>query len=1030
MKPIKLTIQAFGPFVGREEIDFTQLGNNPLFLINGPTGSGKSSILDAICFALYGQTTGAERDASQMRCDQADPKTLTEVTLDFSLGDKKYRIKRTPFQERAKERGEGLTSHTGTAELNEINVAGELDLIVARKIKQATDEIEQLTGLNVEQFRQVMVLPQGKFRELLLANSNERQQIFSQLFQTNIYKKIEDTLKEKARVIRESVKAHQNKIKGILEGADISSEEAVDESIKAMMPALEKAKTNKKAANEMFLSAVSEKKSAEVLLRNFTDQAEAQLSLKEKNKQKPAFDEKQKTLGLSEFANKIRPVFNELTRIKNDKQELVSEINKIHSSLALAESEYEVAGTLQKKCKDDVGAIDNINQDLIKLKRFEVKVDELESAVNTANASERIYLTSKDDAENARSRYDTKTKEKEWLEIRITDIQNELSDIAPKQARLRSLGEQKKLLRKLVDNKSQYIHLKTQVARAKEHAEDLSEIFEKSLNQARTLEMYWHAGQAVILAGKLEAGEPCPVCGSEDHPQPAIAEDSKPVVSKEQVDDARILSEKNRENMQTAKNSLTDINSQIDAITKYIKEIERELKELVSDGPVPKNNYSAALEEIEITYIKLEKEISSIESLQNELTKNKSDLVSRRVEIEKLHATLDECKTKADEDNERYINDQSAVLHIEKELPEEFRNKAELLQAIQNLHSRAQLLTDAFDKAQAHYDACKENVTKLVTSLHGLNSRKEVLTKQENNQQEKWLKSLHSSPFETEQQYQDSILDDDAVSALRQDIDDYHETLNKLKGALQQHEKILKGKQKPDIESLTKLLDEKKQKFEIADATWNELVLRHTQLKDVKIKLKNAHEENKKLEAEYAIYGTLSEVANGRTGNKISLQRFVLGVLLDDVLIEASSKLYKMTNGRYQLLRKQDRSKGGGASGLELDVEDSYTGKTRSVATLSGGESFMAALALALGLSDVVQAYAGGIRLDALFIDEGFGSLDQESLDLAIKTLVDLQETGRMIGIISHVSELKEQMALRLDVISTKTGSSIKMLVA
>jgi exonuclease SbcC len=208
------------------------------------------------------------------------------------------------------------------------------------------------------------------------------------------------------------------------------------------------------------------------------------------------------------------------------------------------------------------------------------------------------------------------------------------------------------------------------------------------------------------------------------------------------------------------------------------------------------------------------------------------------------------------------------------------------------------------------------------------------------------------------------------------------------------------------------------------------LEARSNQLKDIQVKLERAHKKNESLEAEYKITGTLSDVANGQTGNKISLQRFVLSVLLDDVLIQASQRLNLMSKGRYQLVRKEDRAKGNKASGLELEVEDSYSGKTRSVATLSGGESFLAALSLALGLSDVVQSYAGGIKLDALFIDEGFGSLDPESLDLAVRTLIDLQASGRMIGIISHVSELKEQMALRVDVESGRGGSHITINVA
>ena len=238
-------------------------------------------------------------------------------------------------------------------------------------------------------------------------------------------------------------------------------------------------------------------------------------------------------------------------------------------------------------------------------------------------------------------------------------------------------------------------------------------------------------------------------------------------------------------------------------------------------------------------------------------------------------------------------------------------------------------------------------------------------------------------------------------------------------------QKDVEGKGLPELKTIEITLSEKTVLYTQADDAWRGLDARNNNLKEIQKKLDLAHKKNEALEAKYKIIGTLSDVANGQTGNKISLQRFVLSVLLDDVLIQASQRLTLMSKGRYQLVRKEDRAKGNKASGLELEVEDGYTGKTRSVATLSGGESFLAALSLALGLSDVVQSYAGGIKLDTLFIDEGFGSLDPESLDLAVRTLIDLQASGRTIGIISHVSELKEQMGLRIDVISDRGGSRI-----
>jgi exonuclease SbcC len=286
------------------------------------------------------------------------------------------------------------------------------------------------------------------------------------------------------------------------------------------------------------------------------------------------------------------------------------------------------------------------------------------------------------------------------------------------------------------------------------------------------------------------------------------------------------------------------------------------------------------------------------------------------------------------------------------------------------------------------------------------------------------------SPFELFELFHQSLIGEDEQQVLKEEIDNFRTALASLKGAVEQLRTDLAEQTQPDMDKLEFELTEKSDLFKSFDEIWRKLQERSNQLQAIKLKLAKAHEKNAELEAQYAVYGTLSEVANGQTGNKISLQRFVLSVLLDDVLIQASQRLYMMSNGRYQLVRKEDRAKGNKASGLDLEVEDGYTGKNRSVATLSGGESFMAALSLALGLSDVVQSYAGGIKLDTLFIDEGFGSLDPESLDLAIRTLIDLQASGRMIGIISHVSELKEQMALRIDVMSSKNGSSILTIAA
>ena len=274
-----------------------------------------------------------------------------------------------------------------------------------------------------------------------------------------------------------------------------------------------------------------------------------------------------------------------------------------------------------------------------------------------------------------------------------------------------------------------------------------------------------------------------------------------------------------------------------------------------------------------------------------------------------------------------------------------------------------------------------------------------------------------------------ALLPEAQLQQLAAEINQYQQDCVANQANLAQLHEKLQQQSKPELDNIAAQMSLLQTEQQQAEQGWQALQGRVTQLTQAQKQLNDADSQAKQLEDEYAIVGTLADVANGQTGNKVSLQRFVLSVLLDDVLLEASERLQLMSKGRYRLSRKEERAKGNKASGLELEVEDAYTSKVRPVATLSGGESFMAALSMALGLSDVVQAYAGGIKLDTLFIDEGFGSLDQDSLDLAVRTLMDLQSAGRMIGVISHVSEMKEQIGTRIDINKSAVGSEISIVL-
>jgi exonuclease SbcC len=361
-------------------------------------------------------------------------------------------------------------------------------------------------------------------------------------------------------------------------------------------------------------------------------------------------------------------------------------------------------------------------------------------------------------------------------------------------------------------------------------------------------------------------------------------------------------------------------------------------------------------------------------------------------------------------------------------LPESWRDAKALKQQIQSLEGQIKSRITAEKQAREQSQQVATELARQTALLKEWESEKKKLLKRVEQLKQVWQVALAESGLQSLESFTQAQLEAKQLQQMEQSIQEYDQQCIVVRTAVSELQTELKGRQEPDLSQLDATCHTLGTQLKAAEGVESEWRGKWRQLEELEQKLAAVTLEMEALDKQYALYGTLYKVAAGQEGQRVSLQRFVLGVLLDDVLAEATRRLAIMSRGRYQLLRRQGTLDNRSASGLDLEVEDAHTGKTRPVATLSGGESFMAALALALGLSDVVQSYSGGIRLDMLFIDEGFGSLDPESLELAIRTLIDLQASGRMIGIISHVSELKEQMALRLDVKSSRTGSRVVMV--
>ena len=1012
MRPNTLSIQAFGPFAGTEVINFDRLGSNPLFLINGPTGSGKSSILDAICFALYGQTTGKERDATQMRCDHADDNLLTEVTLEFTLGDLRYRIRRSPTQDKPKSRGEGYTIHQTEACLWLVANGGDR-VLVPKKAQEATRLVEEKTGLNVEQFRQVMVLPQGKFRDFLMADSGQRETIFSKLFQTQIYKRLEDALKERAAGIRKDVEDLRNQIMGILHSVDLSNEDEISSELKQLEPQWDTA-NNIKEATAIKLANANKQLEAGLRLNNaFSALKDSETLVQSLLSRQDEFIEKTTGLNRSVAAHKISHLQAQVLKLEQSEELILSEIEQSEANKIEHQTALDLSLEKLKEAEKNQSAIDGFKQQLTELQKLLPKIDELSAATDNVDKHQTISRTAEQAFLNCRKNIDDTKNAIHALELKridLTTLVQSLPEIVDQRATLEIQGKNRKKLDSL---------LETQERLYDQQALNLASLgqWENEVGQqdtrVKTLEFRWHNNQAAILAAELKFGTPCPVCGSIEHPKLATNTDQQ--VTKSDIDLAKEALETAQSQLSHARNLLTQSETQIESNELAIKEAQHELGEAqFQTTDTLREQYRLANDKVK-----------SLEQQKLLLEQCNTDLKSLTVKFDATSQQLEATRQEQQQANQNYELSKQHLESVEQQLPEYYRIPDRIAEDMAKLDQQITALAHAYQQANLSKNQAQEFLTNTLSALDQQRKQRGVIQKDLQDANAIWLSSLSSSDFQDVAEFQSALLSEEKQIVLQQEIQQFNDQLTGSKATLAQQRDQLKDDSPQDLEKLQARRDTIEEQSHEALTAWQQINHRVQQLTGVQVKLVNTHKKNKALEEEYKVYGTLSDVANGQTGNKISLQRFVLSVLLDDVLVEASHRLNAMSKGRYQLLRKEDRAKGNKASGLELEVEDAYTGKSRSVATLSGGESFMAALSLALGLSDVVQAYAGGIKLDTLFIDEGFGSLDQESLDLAIKTLIDLQATGRMIGIISHVSELREQMQLRVDVVASASGSRI-----
>lgn len=874
MRPERLRISAFGPYAGEEDVDFSILENHMLFLICGPTGAGKSTILDAMCYALYGKTSGAVRSGEDLRSNYVGYDRKTYVEFDFAIGNRHYRIYRSPTQLLERQKGDRSkpVEHKGKADFYEIDEEGrEKAHITSKGVDSA---VEKLLGVGLEQFRQIILLPQGDFRKLLLADSSDRQKVMEQLFQTGIYLAFEKRLQEETQKLKTEYSRGELQRTTLLETCRSESEEELEKQAEINEKVLKEKETEFMQADkeqQVFLRAYDE---ANVLHGAFLRLETAETALKRMEEKRKEKEELRGHIKMIRAAQSVTKEWSEAVNAKKQQRTAAETLEKAAADLPVkekAKAEAEQALALFEKEKPK------------QKERIEMK-GKLEQYRNPS----RSYGTAKREAERLAGIYAVKQKEAERLREQVSAAE-----------------------KKAAEDKKNWLCR--------------NRIFME--------------GQAFVLAEKLTDGQPCPVCGSLSHPAPAVAGEDR-------------ITEKD------------------------VKDAERQMH--LSEDAEKKIRHEA-------------------EAYQAR------ELAAAKESADKAMTVLSE---------------------LEKNLPAAYRDSLALEKEIKDLETRI----SSFEKSLEQAEEKRKNAE---TIYQALKEQKELLEKQAGeflkvSEEKNCILKIKVAEAGFTDWFECSryMKEVPRLEAYENDLKIYDQSVHAEEEKIKGEKEKTAGKTKPDMndwnEKRTKLLESMKQ-F-VAEKAEKETELKKQ--KETLKKLYQLKETQKEISEKYSLVAHLWEIAQGKeTG--INLERFVLGALLDAVTEKANLRLMEMSGNRYELLRKRgERSDGRKKAGLDLEVFDGNTGRARPAATLSGGETFLASLSLALGLADVVQEYAGGVHLDAMFIDEGFGSLDSESLDLAMKTLQELKGQNRLIGLISHVGGLEERIPAKLRVTKTQTGST------
>lgn len=1017
MRPVLLRARAFGPFAGRIELDFRPALSRRLFGIYGPTGAGKTSILDAICFALFGASSGGERTRAHLRSDLADPETPTIVEFVFELGERRYFITREPEQELRSTRRSLRAFPARAAVFDATDIAPEditLDHpgvpLAERKVREVDEAISRLLGYSADQFRQIVVLPQGRFRDLLTASSDRRSQILRGLFDVGVFERFCTRLREEARSLEDEVRQTRAQVEAALAENGVQSLGALRETAGALAADLQNLRERKPLLQAQLEAARSGWLAGQQLAGRIEEKRLAKEGLQALLLEQPRIDHCAERLRRARAARDITPYLNALDRAQKGQATQLKRLEDL---------DLEIAGLGERAQKADARlklSLDAAPDRELLAKEVEAARGTLDRVLRTAPLRDDCATAGQeaDTAENALTAAQERT-ERARHALEAAQAARRVHDeaLVRHTALVREEGDLKRDLEQALGHDRAQKRIRDSDAgrlTARQDLEACVAAAETARNVLAELQDRTRRSQAQELAQQLGEGEPCPVCGSTSHPALANAPELYPGLESEALARARADAEAAESELDRARLGLAAAQA-------------RHAEALAASANLATPDRNAA--DLTIRLQEIQEALRGLEGAAAAASAGANRAMEAEREAEAARMGLSQAEAEA---SRRRARLEAAELQLERELaevPPPLREQDAAERHLQALRARLEAAVRAHEDAEAEV----ANIERLVERSEA--ARREVQAtlvgaQADTHEAVSALEAERLRLAVTQEDLRLGAEDRERIGELEEAIETHVRSLAAARDRLARLETELSGVTPPDLAALGQSLEAATKALSDNAEKRAETDMRLQARNGAIARLEALEDRRTAAESAYATTGELSRLTQGQNVRRISLPDYAITAYFDDVLAAANLRFHRMSQGRFELRRKQTVEDQRSRAGLDLLVFDAHSGRERDAQTLSGGEGFMAALALALGLADVVQAESGGVRLDAIFIDEGFGHLDDMALERALDTLREMVGEARAVGVISHVEAVKAQIPAGFEVLATVRGSQAR----